>query len=157
MAPKPYQSHTKAQRRLRGQAARFRPMAEIGTAKYIALTTYKKDGTPSTAPVWITGTGGTYRFTTGDDAWKARRLPRDPRVRVQACDMRGRVAQGTPAYVGTGSVKTDDVTLEATHKALAAKYGLFFKLIRFTDFIKSKVGKHTQRKTVAIELELQPE
>ena len=132
-------------------------MADIGTEKYIALTTYKKDGTPSTAPVWITGSGGTYRFTTGDDAWKARRLSRDPRVRVQACNMRGRVADGTPAYVGTGAVKSGDATLAATHKALGAKYGIQFKLITFTDFIKSKVGRHTERKTVAIELILHPE
>jgi hypothetical protein len=79
-------------------------MDELSRARYIALTTYKRDGSAKTTPVWVTGSEGTYAFTTGADAWKARRLRRNPNVEVRACDMRGRSTAEATRFVGTGEV-----------------------------------------------------
>jgi hypothetical protein len=35
-------------------------MIDLYSARYIALTTFKKDGTPVATPVWIAGANGTY-------------------------------------------------------------------------------------------------
>jgi hypothetical protein len=73
-------------------------MAELDTTRYILLTTFKRDGTAVASPVWITGSAGTYTFTTGDRAWKTRRLRHNPAVQVQACGMRGGVKPGAARY-----------------------------------------------------------
>lgn len=65
--------------------------ASIAAARYIALTTYRRDGTPVTTPVWLAPRDGTLVVFTDVDSGKAKRLRADPRVRVAPCDWRGRV------------------------------------------------------------------
>ena len=49
--------------------ARVTPlMHDLDRARYVSLTTFKKDGTGVATPVWITGSAGSYVFTTGDKA-----------------------------------------------------------------------------------------
>ena len=79
-------------------------MIDLDGARYVALTTFKKDGTPIATPVWITGSNGIYAFTTGDNAWKSKRLNNNPEVTVQVSDFRGRVKPNTRVYTGTGRV-----------------------------------------------------
>ena len=57
-------------------------MDEIDNARYIALTTFKRDGTPKATPVWISGRNGAYLFYTGVDAWKTKRLRNNSAVEV---------------------------------------------------------------------------
>ena len=86
-------------------------MDELLAARYISLTTYKRDGSGVATPVWIAGSGGTFRFTTGDTTWKTRRLLNDPTVAVRVCDLRGRVAPGATTYAGTGRVQDDPASV----------------------------------------------
>ncbi len=132
-------------------------MADIGNQKYVSLTTYTKDGRAKAAPVWITGSGGTYGFTTGHAAWKTKRLRNNPNVLAQPCDLRGRVVPGAPTYSGTGSVKTDPISIASVEKLLASKYGIFFRAIQLSDFVKAKIGRGSKQDTVVIELVLAPE
>ena len=81
-------------------------MDDLNGARYISLTTFKKDGSPVSSAVWITGEAGDYVFTTGDKAWKTKRLRRNPSVEVHVCDIRGRVKPQAARYVGTGSVES---------------------------------------------------
>jgi len=127
---------------------------ELGRARYISLTTFKKDGTPVSCPVWVTGHGGSYEFTTGHRAWKTRRLLRNPSVRVQACDMRGRVKPGATRYVGTAEVMTSQEAVTGTERALLAKYGWQFKATRFVDGLRTRLGRHPVQEVVAIRLSL---
>ncbi len=46
-------------------------MIDLDSARYVALTTFKKDGTPVATPVWITGSNGAYAFTTGETPGRA--------------------------------------------------------------------------------------
>jgi uncharacterized protein len=92
-------------------------MAELEDARYILLTTFKRDGSAVSTPVWITGSAGTYMFTTGDRAWKTRRLLNNPAVQVQACGIRGGIKPGATLYRGSGEVLT---TAEAVRTAEAA-------------------------------------
>ena len=58
--------------------------------KTILLTTYRRDGTPVVTPVSIAFDGERAFFRTFDQAWKTKRLRRDPRVEVAPATLRGK-------------------------------------------------------------------
>ena len=129
-------------------------MSELDSAKYISFTTFKQDGSPVATPVWVTGSAGSYSFSTGGSSWKARRLSRNPSVRVQVCDMRGRVALAAATYVGTGEVLRSPDAIATVERALAAKYGWQFRALTLFDGLKSRFGRGGSDETVAIHLSL---
>jgi len=60
-------------------------LAALAGEKYIRLTTYRKDGTEASTPVWVVSDDGRRLLVwTGAGTWKVRRIRRDPRVRVAA-------------------------------------------------------------------------
>jgi uncharacterized protein len=59
--------------------------------KYLSLTTYRRNGEPVATPVWFVVDEGRVLVWTSAESWKAKRLRRDPRVRVAPCNVRGRV------------------------------------------------------------------
>jgi len=65
-------------------------LEDLRETKTVALTTYKRDGTPVVTPVSIAFDGDRAVFRTWHKAWKARRLRNDPRVEVAPCTLRGR-------------------------------------------------------------------
>jgi PPOX class probable F420-dependent enzyme len=130
-------------------------MEELGGARYVSLTTYKRNGTGVATPVWISGSGDPYRFTTGDQTWKARRLQHDPTVKVQVSDLRGRVRPGAATYTGTGEVKGDAASVAAAERAIADKYGWQFRATRVVDRVKETLGIGPKQQVVAVELSLQ--
>jgi hypothetical protein len=75
-------------------------------------------------------------------------------VRVQACDLRGRVKPEASRYVGTGHVSrvADDVT--AAERALAAKYGWQFTATKLLDAVKVRIGWGERQEPVAVQLSL---
>ncbi|MFI1659941.1 PPOX class F420-dependent oxidoreductase [Streptomyces sp. NPDC020472] len=95
--------------------------AELRQARYISLTTYRKDGTPVPTPVWFAAEGDELYVWTRIDSWKVKRLRRDARVVVAACDVRGRIADGATHLEGTGRLLDAD-GLKAVRKRLARKY-----------------------------------
>jgi uncharacterized protein len=127
-------------------------MIDLDSARYVALTTFKKDGTPIATPVWITGNDGTYAFTTGDTAWKSKRLNNNPKVTVQVSDFRGRVRPNTRVYTGTGTVDATADGIAAVEQALTKKYSWQFRLTQLTDIIKDRLGKTVKQRAVAIHL-----
>jgi uncharacterized protein len=129
-------------------------MEDLDRARYILLTTFKRDGSAVSSPVWITGSAGTYTFTTGERAWKTRRLRADPRVRVQACSVRGRVRPGSIEYAGSGEILTDAAAVAQTEHALAAKYGWQFRATKVVDRIHGAFGRADPQSVVAIRLVL---
>jgi hypothetical protein len=65
--------------------------AGLARERYISLTTFKRDGTAVSTPVWVGSDDGERLLVwTGAATWKAKRIRRDPRVRVAPCDARGR-------------------------------------------------------------------
>ena len=63
----------------------------LARERYISLTTFKRDGTPVSTPVWVTSDDGRRLLVwSGTKTWKVRRLRRDPRVLVAPSTFRGR-------------------------------------------------------------------
>ncbi|MGI9603639.1 MAG: PPOX class F420-dependent oxidoreductase [Acidimicrobiales bacterium] len=93
--------------------------------KYVALTTYKMDGSSSSVPVWIADLGeGRVGFTTESESLKVKRVNRDNRVILQPSNSRGHIKDGTEQVSGTATVHPGDSSEYATAKAaIRAKYG----------------------------------
>jgi len=127
-------------------------MPELDDARYILLTTFKRDGTRVSSPVWITGSAGTYTFTTGDRAWKTRRLLHNPAVEVQACGVRGRIKPGATLYRGNGEVRTTTDAVRTAETALSAKYGWQFRATKVADRLSSRFRRGDPQRVVAIRL-----
>ena len=127
-------------------------MIDLDSARYVALTTFKRDGTPVATPVWITGTNGNYSFITGDNAWKSKRLANNPKLTVQVSDFRGKVKPDARVYQGTGTVDTASDNLAEVELALQAKYSWQFKLTQVADGVKSRFAKSVKQRPVAIHL-----
>ena len=62
----------------------------VGENKYVALTTFTKDGRRKNCPVWIVDLGeGQVGFTTESTSWKAKRIMNTPAVELIASNSRG--------------------------------------------------------------------
>lgn len=66
-------------------------IADLARERYVSLTTFKRDGTPVSTPVWtVSDDGRRLLVWSGASTWKVRRIRRDPRVLVAASSFRGR-------------------------------------------------------------------
>ncbi|GGS07694.1 hypothetical protein Snoj_11280 [Streptomyces nojiriensis] len=96
-------------------------LEELGRARYVSLTTFRKDGTPVATPVWAVADGGELYVWTRSDSWKVKRIRNNGRVTVTACDMRGRVAEGAQAREGEARL-LDEAGLRRVRKLMSRKY-----------------------------------
>lgn len=70
------------------------------SGKYLSLTTYRRDGSPVSTPVWFVEEDGRLFVTTAAESYKARRLQRNPAAMVAACTATGRLrGEPVPAHV----------------------------------------------------------
>lgn len=95
--------------------------AEIAASKQISLTTYRKDGTPVSTPVWHVAEGNTVTTVSAADAWKVKRIRRNPHVEVVPCDIRGKVAPDARPVPGTATLLPASET-ETARRLLERRY-----------------------------------
>ncbi|MDT0491546.1 PPOX class F420-dependent oxidoreductase [Streptomyces griseus] len=103
-------------------------LQDFARSEYVSLTTYRKDGTPVATPVWAAAEGEVLYVWTRSDSWKVKRLRNNTAVTVTVCDVRGRIAEGTPSAEGTARLLDADGTRKV-RKLLARKYTWKFWLI----------------------------
>ncbi|MGW4031301.1 PPOX class F420-dependent oxidoreductase [Streptomyces sp. NPDC004838] len=101
---------------------------DFASARYISVTTFRKNGTGVATPVWFAEDGGKLYVWTNSDSWKVRRLRNDGRVSVSVCDARGRIAPGALSAEGTGEL-LDEAGTVAVRKLVARKYTWQFWLV----------------------------
>jgi PPOX class probable F420-dependent enzyme len=98
----------------------------LADAAYVQLTTFRRTGAPVPTPVWVApavdGTDDLVVITL-DDTGKTRRLAHSQRVELRRCDVRGRVADDAPTYVGEGRVVRGDDEVAVVRRSVVAKYG----------------------------------
>ncbi|MET4158843.1 PPOX class F420-dependent oxidoreductase [Agromyces sp. PvR057] len=100
----------------------------ITAGKYVALTTFRTDGTPVSTPVWFALDGARVVVQTPAHTGKLKRLRRDTRVLVAPCDLRGRVRAGAPESAGTAEIVTEPVEAERLQGLLRRRYGFLYTL-----------------------------
>jgi PPOX class probable F420-dependent enzyme len=112
--------------------------------KYVLFTSYRRDGTAVSTPVWVVELGpDTLGFYTSSESGKAKRLAHTSRATVQPCNARGVPKKGAFAQAATARV-VDGAEYEQIHAKVVAKYGLMTK---FTAFLAA-VGGSLKRKRI---------
>ncbi|MCC6647630.1 MAG: PPOX class F420-dependent oxidoreductase [Polyangiaceae bacterium] len=117
----------------------------LGREQYVSVESYKRDGGGVKTPVWIAELDGKLVLFTLGESFKVKRIGRNPRVKVAACDVRGNVRG--PWADGT-CVLVDDPAHEArAYAALRAKYGL---VMRAGDVLSRLSGRMKRRRVLEI-------
>jgi hypothetical protein len=122
-----------------------RVLARLGAAKYLLLTTYRKDGSGVPTPVWVARDGDRLVVWTPRDSAKIKRLRRDPRVELAECTFKG--GPLGPGVAGTGRVLDDAAAAERVRGLIKKKYRLTGWLtVQFSVMFKGRAS------TVGVEL-----
>ena len=101
----------------------------LGESEFVSLTTFRRTGEPVPTPVWVARDGDALVAITGGSSGKVKRIRRDPRVVLRPCDRRGTVAPDAPSAEGRAEIVADPAAQEGPRRALAAKYGLQWRLV----------------------------
>ena len=118
-------------------------------AKYVSLTTFRRDGTPVATPVWVVRHDDGWACTTGSTSGKVKRLRHTPQIEVAPCDARGRVAEDAVRSVGTGRVVTDSAEYRGIRSAVLRKYWLLGPALVAWGAIGRVIGRHAAEGAVA--------
>jgi uncharacterized protein len=66
-------------------------LSSLADVRYASVTTFKRDGTPVSRPVWVASDDGQRLLVwSGARTWRVRRIARDPKVFVARSDFKGR-------------------------------------------------------------------
>jgi PPOX class probable F420-dependent enzyme len=98
----------------------------LAASTYVALTTYKKDGTAVPTPVWLSREGDRLYVWTQADSGKVKRIRNNGRVLIGPSDSRGGL-QGAQVEA-SARVLDSAADLERVAGLHRAKYGLQFRL-----------------------------
>ncbi len=113
----------------------------IADERYVAFTTYKRNGEAKSLPVWIADLGdGTVGFTTASSSYKVKRLRNDDRVVLQPSDAKGNVRAGTEPVTGTGAVH-EGAEFDRVRDIVKKKYGIQYRAITLMGNVAKLVGK----------------
>src|SRR5271155_2517123 len=116
-------------------------LSALGAEKFVSLTTFKKDGTPVAAPMWI-GRDGDHLFVwTPADSWKAKRAKNNPRVVLVPCSRGGKVREGAEPVDGIAEVITEPATVQRLAGVIRRKYGLEFIVVTFIERVVARGRK----------------
>ncbi len=122
-------------------------LAALDRESYISLVTFRRNGEAVKTPVWFAADAGKLYVFTEAEAWKVKRLRNDARIRVAACNVRGRV---TGEWVdGTGHRVDNAKTEQHAYSVLRKKYGWMMTL---TDFFSKLTGRIDGRAVLELEI-----
>jgi len=103
----------------------------MGEEKFVSLTTFRKDGSPVSTPVWVASTPEGLVVTTPAGSHKVKRLRRRAEATLQPCSRRGTVAPGAPTASATVEIiePPDAAGTKRAVDALSSKYGLEYRAV----------------------------
>ena len=96
-------------------------VAALAATQYVSLTSFRRDGTPVSTPIWVCGYGSGLAVWTVRTSFKVKRIGRNPAVTVAPCKLRGEVTG--EAVSGRATILSDEDTAKL-RKMMARKYGL---------------------------------
>jgi PPOX class probable F420-dependent enzyme len=96
-------------------------LEQLGSEKYVLLTTYRRDGRAVSTPLWVVPDGTGLAFWTPKYTGKVKRIRNSGRVTVTACDVRGN-PHGEPIEAQARIGEPADRL--RVGKVLGGKYGL---------------------------------
>ena len=127
--------------------------ADLDSAKYVSFTTYKKNGDAVSLPVWVVPFDGGYAFTTDHDAFKVKRVRRDPRATIAASTFKGLVAADATVHVGTAEILNGPDSKRVAD-LVRKKYRFMYLAIIAQSFFRRLFGKASHAADTAIKVTL---
>jgi PPOX class probable F420-dependent enzyme len=132
----------------------------LAGARYVELTTFRRNGRGVPTPVWFAPSVDDptlFAVITVDDTGKTKRLAHTRRVHLRACDIRGRVETGAPTFAGTATVVRDAAGVGSVRRAVVRKYGV---PARFSDAVEKVTGlvgiRRSPRAGILVEVDADP-
>ncbi len=125
-------------------------LASFENAKYINLTTFRKNGKAVPTAVWFVVHNNLLYIGTGGQTGKAKRIRANGRAQVAPSDARGNAQRDLVPAVGR---QVNDANMTGTiQAALRKKYGLQYRAMNMMSPLRrNRIGDQ-----VVIELELNP-
>lgn len=96
--------------------------SSLDAAKYVSLTTFRRNGDPVATTVGTVQHDSGWACTTGADSGKVKRLRHTSRIEVAPCDARGAIKDDAPRFSGTGRIVTDPGEFGRVRSAYVRKY-----------------------------------
>ena len=103
-------------------------VSQFAGQKYLTIETYRKNGEAVRTPVWFIEKDGGLFVRTDNDTGKAKRIKRNPHVRIAPCNMRG---EPRGEWLSAEAKFAGQEVAEKTYQLLKKKYGLQYRLLRF--------------------------
>ncbi|HEY2773458.1 MAG TPA: PPOX class F420-dependent oxidoreductase [Candidatus Binatia bacterium] len=94
----------------------------LDASSYSRLTTFRRNGTRVSVPIWHTVGGDKVYMFTEAGSFKVKRLRSDSRIEITTCDWRGNPG-GAPTWSGTGRIVDSPADVTRAYQALDRKYG----------------------------------
>jgi PPOX class probable F420-dependent enzyme len=122
----------------------------ILSAHYVALTTYRRNGTPVTTPVWAAAEGESLYLFSNATAGKVKRLRNSSRAAIAPCTATGKVT-GTQLPAEAFNLTYDQ--MPKVWRLLMKKYGMAARLFVAYDRARSLLR---MQPSAGIEVRLTP-
>jgi uncharacterized protein len=102
-------------------------LADLSTARYASLRSFRRDGTPVDTPIWFAPDGDAVVFRTKRGP-KTTRLQAHPQVTLCPCDYRGRVGDGAVTLTGHATILSGQ-DAERANRLLHRRYGWQWNIV----------------------------
>jgi uncharacterized protein len=132
-------------------SAKTSPLRALEGEKYLSLTTFRRDGTAVATPVWFVADEGRLLVWSFASSHKVKRLRRDGRVRVAACDFRGTVHG--PSWAGSARILPPS-TSAPVQRLLRNKYPVARRLVSWTTTVLRRLQGRPEAPSAYIEIAL---
>lgn len=110
-------------------------LATLESARYLELTTFRRDGRAVRTPLWFAADGDTILAYTDATSGKTKRIRNSSRVLVAPCDVRGRPTG--PAVEGVATL-TDAAGTRRVLDAIRRRYGWQARLVQWFSWSRTK-------------------
>jgi PPOX class probable F420-dependent enzyme len=97
----------------------------LGAGKYLLITSYRKNGTGVSTPVWVVRDGDALGAWSAADSWKVKRIRARGDILVGPCDVRG---NPTGEQIPATAEICDARTTACYRTLIARKYGVLGRL-----------------------------
>jgi PPOX class probable F420-dependent enzyme len=99
----------------------------LGDEAYVSLASYRRDGREVRTPVWVARDGAELVVYTNRNSGKVKRIRREGRVRLAACDARGKVRGEW--LEASARLRDEPAARERGITAIVRKYGWQAQLV----------------------------
>ena len=102
---------------------------DLAAERYVSLITFRRNGNGVPTPIWVAAYDGKLYAVTNGTSVKMKRLKANDRIRLAACDARGKLRG---EWVDGHGRRIDEAALtQRAQQALESKYGWQVSVLKF--------------------------